>query len=237
MATDIPTGASALALIDGSLILWGLVSRDYPEFVREELIDRGFIRYLDEIRKLNKDRTIAIASYISFPRSTDVVNTLRIAICPNEIPDCDRYCAGIAPSKQECDVVAGVRDRDLFYSLLVDGERSSLFISKSSIVEKRYGIHRIHFFYLRVYDEIARVEIPQWVARDENILNLTHCLVLDQCRRGHGYPIALSEAHEQAVVTGADRENFQRLLEITLAEEQIPITTSAKSFNKRTRWI
>ena len=237
MATEIPAGASALALMDGSLILWGLVSKDYPEFVLEELMDRGFIRCLDEIKKLNKDRRLAIASYISFPRSTDVVNTLRVAICPSEIPDCDRYCAEIAAGKRECDAVAGVRDRELFYKLLADGERSALFISRSSIVEKRYGMHRIHFFYLRVDDEIARIEVPQWVAMDKNLLNLAHCLVLDQCRRGYGYPVALSEAHEQAVVTGADRENFQRLLEMSLAEEKIPLTTSAKSRSKRTKWI
>jgi hypothetical protein len=237
MAADVPVGASALALIDGSLILWGLVSKDYPEFVREELIDRGFLHCLNAIRMLSKDRTMAIASYISFPRSTDVVNALRIIICPNEISDCDRYCAEITPSKRGCQAISGVRDRDLFYNLLADGERSSLFISRSSIVEKRYGIHRIYFFYLRVYDEVARIEIPQWVATDENLLNLTHCLVLDQCRRGHGYPVALSEAHEQAVVTGADRENFQRLLEITLAEEHLPITISAKSYSKRAKWI
>ena len=237
MAAEIPAGASALALVDGSLILWGLVSKDYPEFVLEELMDRGFIRCLDEIKKLNRDRRVAIASYISFPRSTDVVNTLRVAICPNEIADCDRYCSEIANGKRECDAVTGVRDRDLFSSLLADGERSALFISRSSIVTKRYGLHRIHFFYLRVDDEIARIEIPQWVATDVNLLNITHSLVLDQCRRGHGYPVALSEAHEQAVVTGADRENFQRLMEISLAEEHILLTTSAKSRSKKTRWV
>jgi hypothetical protein len=237
MAVAIPAGASALALIDGSLILWGLVTKDFPEFVIEELLSRGFIKCLDEIKKLNKDRKLAIASYISFPRSTDVVNTLRMAVCPSEIPDCDRCCGEIAHGKRECDTVSGVRDRELFYKILADGERSALFISSSSIVEKRYGLHRIHFFYLRVGDEIARIEIPQWVAMEENLLNLAHCLVLDQCQRGHGYPVALSEAHEQAVVTGADRENFGRLLEISFAEEKIALNTSAKHRSKRARWI
>ena len=86
-------------------------------------------------------------------------------------------------------------------------------------------------------DEIARVEIPQWVAQDENLLNLTHSLVLDQCRRGQGYPVALAEAHEQAVVTGADRESFWQLVESLLIGEHLPTPTSAKSFSKRTRWV
>lgn len=237
MAAELPAGASTVALMDGSLILWGLVSKDYPEFVLEELLDKGFISCLDEIRKLNKDRRLAIASYISFPRSTDVVNALRVAICPNDAPDCDRYCAAVATGKRQCDAVAGVRDRELFFNLLADGERSALFISQSSIVQKRYGIHRVYFFYLRLDDEVARVEIPEWVARDEKLLNLTHSLILDQCRRGQGYPVALAEAHEQAVVTAADRDSFQQLLEMSLIEEHIPLTTSAKSRSKRTRWV
>jgi len=75
------------------------------------------------------------------------------------------------------------------------------------------------------------------VARDESRLNLAHSLVSDQCRRGQGYPVALSEAHEQAVVTTADRENFWQLVESSLLDEHLPTPTSAKSRSKRTRWI
>ena len=233
LAAELPPGSSTLALLDGSLILWGLEA--YPEFVTETLLDRGFLNSLNEIRKLNKDRRLALASYISFPRSTDVVNALRVAICPHDPPDCDRYCP--PGEKRDCDTVAGIQDSQLFLSLLSPGERSALFISQSSVVKKHYGEHRVYFFYLRLEDEIARVEIPQWVARDENLLNLTHSLVLDQCRRGHGYPVALSEAHEQAVVTTADRENFWQLVESSLVDEHIPSLGSAKSFSKKTRWI
>jgi NurA-like 5'-3' nuclease len=98
-------------------------------------------------------------------------------------------------------------------------------------------VHQVYFFYLRLDDEIARVEIPRWVATDENLLNLVHTLVLDQCQRGQGYPVALSEAHEQAVVTGADRENFWQLVESSLVEEHLPSLTSAKSQSKRMRWV
>ena len=235
LAVELPPGSSSLALLDGSLILWGLTSKDYPEFVTEALLDKGFLSHLDQMRKLNKDKRLAIASYISFPRSTDVVNVLRVVLCPHEAPDCDRYCP--IGSKRDCDTVAGVQDRELFSNILGQGERSAVFISQSSIVQKHYGVHQVHFFYLRVDDEIARVEIPQWAATDDSLLNLVHTLVLDQCRRGQGYPVALSEAHEQAVVTGADRENFWQLVESSLAEEHLPSPGSAKSRSKRTRWV
>ena len=233
VAAEQPPGSSNLALLDGSLILWGLAGQVYPEFVIETLLNKGFLGYLDQMRKLNKDRRLALASYISFPRSTDVVNALRLVLCPHEVADCDRYCS----TKRDCDVVAGVQDRELFSNILGRGERSSLFISQSSIVRKHYGVHQVYFFYLRVDDEIARVEIPQWVAMDEKLLNLVHTLVLDQCQRGQGYPVALSEAHEKAVVTEADRENFWQLIESSLVDEHLPSPSSAKSQSKRTRWI
>ncbi len=232
LAKELPADSSSLALLDGSLILWGLEA--YPEFVTEALLNKGFLSYLDDIRKLNSDKKLALASYISFPRSTDVVNALRVAICPHEVVDCDRYCA--TDAKRDCDMVAGVQDRELFLNLLSQGERSALFISLSKI-QKRYGAHQVYFCYLRMDDEIARVEIPQWVAIDESLLNLVHTLILDQCQRGQGYPVALSEAHQQAVVTGADRENFWQLVESSLVEEHLPSLTSAKSQSKRTRWI
>jgi hypothetical protein len=227
LAKEVPKNGSTLALLDGSLILWNLEA--FPEFVTEALLDKGLLPYLEEIRKLK----IALASYISFPRSTDVVNALRVAICPYDVSDCDRYCPG---KDKNCDKVAGVQDRELFINLLGQGERSDLFVSPSKIM-KRYGEHRVYFFYLRVGDEIARVEIPRWVAKDEGLLNLAHSLVLDQCRRGLGYPAALSEAHEKAVVTTADREEFWRVVEALMAEEKMPTPTSAKSFSKRTRWV
>ena len=233
LAASLPPQSTALALMDGTLILWGLEA--YPDFVTDELLINGMLKCLDVLRNLNKDRRLALASYISFPRSTDVLNVLRVAICPNDIPDCDKQCP---PEKgRDCDSLAGVRDRDIFINLLEDGERSALFISPSKIVKDYYGDHKVYFFYLRVGDEIARVEIPQWAAENKTLLELTHGLLYDQCQRGHGYPIALSEAHEQAVVTGMDRENFRELVESTLTEEHLPVTSSGKSSSKRTKWV
>ena len=232
LAAEAPEETPTLALLDGSLILWGLEA--YPEFVTDIMLIKGYLHHFDSMMKLG-NKQFAVASYISFPRSSDVINALKIALCPQEVVDSDQFC----PSCQtrECDAVAGITDRELFSNILEPGERSAIFLSQSSIVRKHYGVHQVHFFYLRVDDEIARVEIPGWVALDEKRLNLAHTLILDQCRRGHGYPVALAEAHEKAVVTGADRELFWQLVESTLAEEHLPSLGSAKSLSKRTRWV
>ncbi len=232
LAVALPPGSRAMAMLDGTLMLWGL--EPYPDFVTRMMLDEGLLRQLDRIWQAGKDKALAFGSYISAPRSTDVVNTLRVAVCPHEAANCDRYCES---GKRACDSLSGIADSQLFVNLLAPGERSDLFSSRSKIVREHYGDHEIHFFYLRVDDEIARVEVPRWVARDANLVGMAHSLVLDQCNRGHGYPVALSEAHEQAVVTMSDRQNFWRLVEAGLVEEHLPTPGTGKSRSKRMRWV
>jgi len=112
LAAELRDRSPTLALLDGSLILWGLSGKAYPGFVTEALLGEGFLKYLDDIKKLNNSRRLALASYISFPRSSDVVNTLRLAICPYDPPDCDRHCK--LKEARECDAISGVQDRELF---------------------------------------------------------------------------------------------------------------------------
>ena len=227
----------AVALLDGSLILWALAGRAYPDYVRDEMLKNGFLPALERIREVSRKTSLALASYISLPRSREVVNTLTISICPYDPPNCDRHCPrNSTPRKNACEVIAGLRDRDLFGALLEPGERSETFISLSSVVRDYYGDHEVRFFYLNTGDEIARVEIPRWV-EDMGHTDTLHALVLDQCRRGQGYPVALSESHEQAVVRASDREQFQRLVELALSRHSLSTATSEKNRSKRTRWI
>ncbi len=227
----------ALGLMDGSFILWALERQTYESFVREAILGKGLLPSLNKVKELSQRRTVALASYISYTGSTEVINILRVALCPHDPADCDRYCWGkCQPGERPCDGVSGLRDRDLFSKMLSPGQRSSLFASRSSIL-KHYGEHQICFFYLCLEGEIARVELPVWVAQNKIALELTHSLVLEQCRKGQGYPVALGEAHEQAVVTGADREQFWNLVQSSFIEQHLPEQSSAKSHSKRTRWL
>lgn len=235
LAEELPPDLPTLALLDGSLILFRLAGQ--PDYVSRELLENGYLKALNSIKDISRKKKLALASYISFPRSTEVVNALRVSICPYDPPDCDRNCPRSAPaSKRACEAVAGIQDSSIFFRLLEPDERSATFISRSSVVERHYRDNEVHFFYLKGDEEIARVEFPKWV-KERGLVDLVHALVLDQCRRGQGYPVALSEAHEQAVVTGADREQFQYLVELAMSEKCLPTTTSAKSRSKRTRWI
>jgi NurA-like 5'-3' nuclease len=76
-----------------------------------------------------------------------------------------------------------------------------------------YGLNSVYFCYVHVGTEIARIEVPEWVAQDTAQLDLALGMMLAQVHKGGGYPVTLAEAHNQAVVTGGDRTRFFALLE------------------------
>lgn len=237
LAGRLPADLPCLALVDGSLIMWGLMSKDLPDFIIDSMLEKGVLKYMAQIEKLNTQHLTALASYISFPRSTDVINSLRIIICPYQIPDCDKFCAGTGTGEKPCDTVSVVNDRELFRACLMENQRTDVFVSQSKISQTRYGHNRVYFYYVRAGNEIARVEIPEWVACQPELLHITHSVILDQCRKGHGYPVALSEAHELAVVNGADRQNFFYLVDEYFTGYNLSTSKSAKSTSKKNRWV
>jgi len=216
----------AVALLDGTLILWTLEGK--PADFRAIML-RRFLRMLDILRDLR----VPIAGYISASGSTDVINALRVGLCPYQFANCDN-CEWISAGKHPpCATIEGVADIHLFERLLKPGERSPVFWSSSQILAD-YGDHQIGFFYIHVGLEIARVEIPRWVAQDPTMLDLVHAIVHDQAQKGRGYPVTLAEAHEQAVVRGAERELFYEMLETALIRQGFKVSMTFKLMTKRT---
>ena len=229
---DLPT----LALLDGTLMMY--LGRGTQLFVIEEIVEHGLVRALDELQELASNRRLAVASYISLPASSEFTGALRVRACPYEVSDCRQHCGALPSGSRPCDEVAeGLLDRNVFSTVLTPGQRSAVFRTSNSLVEEHYGGHGVSFFYLNAGEEMGRVEVPSWVAEDEALLGLTHSLVLDQCRRGPGYPIALMESHEQAVITTSDRRYFADLVEASLQDRRMPVFTSEKNRSKRLRWL
>jgi hypothetical protein len=126
----------------------------------------------------------------------------------------------------------GLVDTDVLGAQLQEGQRGPLFVSLSRINVERYGEHLIHFFHMRVGRELCRVELPRWVATDQAMVDRVHSLVYDQCARGDGYPVAIARAHEQAIVRGADRKAFLRMLEGSMLRAEASADVSAKKASK-----
>lgn len=201
-------------LFDGSLIFWHLDSKDIQ-------LKHTFLScYLMLMHQLFELK-MPMAGYISLPKSKELVNIVRIAleghiVVPQEPLSCDH-----------------IVDSSIAHFFLEPGFRTAVFKNNTSI-SNQYPDHlRPHFFYLHVGQEIGRVEIPAWVAQDEKLVNTIAAVILDQSNKGNGYPVALAEAHEQAVIKGPDREFFYHLIYKIAFEHKQKFLLSQKSIKKR----
>ena len=200
------------------------------------------VREVERLRAASTDRRpVAVAAYTSRPRTTEVAGALRLMLCEQADADCNRLCTARHSDLTSCDGAAGFDDRELFELLLGPGRRSPLY--RSSHLAARFalglatGQEWSHFYYLNGGAEIARVEVPDWLANDPELLALSHAMLVKQCQLGLGYPVAISEAHEQAVISGHDREEFRRLTLMLLEQRGLPTGESAKATSKRRPWV
>ena len=210
----------AVALVDDPLIVW--TPQGESEAEQRRIID-GFCQML----AAGQAAGTPVAGYVSRPGHRDVVGALRLTLCE---PGCAHDPTGL------CAKLAHLTDAQLFWRLLPNpGDRSHVFGSTARSLSLYPDEQRVAFFYLHAGSEIARVEIPQWVAEDAELTDRVHRLCFDQARKGQGYPIALAEAHERAVVRGPEREAFFRLVENAFVRENLPAMQTRKAVSKRTR--
>ena len=235
---ECPPGLPVLGLVDGSLVLWGLSGQAYRPYVSDAIINDGLLPAMKRLEKLAETRPVALAAYVSFPRSTEAVNAVRCSLCPHDNAVCTQSCNNRRSTQQPCDGANEFLARDIFQRLLEPGWRSPVYKTNSSVSRESYDeAHKVYFFYVNAGEEIGRVEVPKWVAKNETLLSLTHSLVWDQCQRGQGYPVAISESHEQAVVSAGDRRVFRRLLTNSLERQGLSAATSQKDRSKRSPWV
>ena len=202
-------------LFDGSLVFWHLASYS------THLKDYYMSRYLGLMHELYAQQ-ILHGGYISLPKSKELVNLIRVELCNFIIEGCTDY-----------KMVDHIVDTTVAGFFLQPGQRTTVFKS-NAIICKQYPPQLIpHFFYLHVGNETARVEIPAWIAQDEQKLQTVARIMYDQAVKGNGYPVALAEAHEQAVVKGPDREFFYQMLHKLAIEHRKQQHISQKSAKKR----
>ncbi len=204
-------------LYDGTLLPWDLDSPDVAAHIRADL-QRRTNQALDDIR--DGGSGISLGAYVSTSRARDLVTSLA-ALAP---ADATRWPEA---------------DSQLMHRLLAPNQRSAVFEARSKRrdrIEEQFGSHQVCFFYLRIGEDIARVELPHWATGPERLERL-HAILVDQCERCGGYPRALQEAHEQAVISGADRLQFSLLLEREAARQGILPRTNSKQMSKRRRTL
>lgn len=202
-------------LFDGSLIFWHLESKEHN---LKELFLNKYLNLLDQLYK----NQILCAGYISLPKSKELVNLIRVELCKFKLEGC-----------KELEAVNHLVDATIAHFFLQSNSRSIVFKSNAKIGAS-YAPHLVpYFFYINVGAEIARIEIPAWIAQDDQKIDLVAQIILNQSIKGRGYPVALAESHEQAVVKGPDREFFYHLITKLGIEHKRQLFSSQKSIKKR----
>jgi hypothetical protein len=232
-------------LLDGPLIQWRMIS-DLRGPEKAEII-----RLFKELVSRSRELRIPVAGFISRSRAVEWVTLLRFSLCPEVAGPSHQLCGACRqsllryntepPPEAHHAPLAGLRDVELAGQLLdraQRGWRTQVLSLQSKMWDKEitagYSNSAAGFFYLQTGTEIARVELPQWVWEDDQQMELLHAAVWDQCEVGRGYPMALSEAHEAAVVRGPDRDAFYLLIERLLRDNDGAETRlSAKAQSKR----
>lgn len=214
-------GAARAALGDGPLLMW-LGHTAIREAKQKELLDE----YLGHLGRLRQAGTPAVG-FVSRPHSAEVVASLYMAQ-----PDA-RPVKGLHETR-----FRGLTDRALF-DFLQPGERSALFMrgTETNDAFRREG-HAIWFFFLNTGADVARVEVPEWVAQRPAWLDLVHAVTYDQCRLNNGYPYVLTRADELAVIQGTEREVLEGMLVQEMIRQGLALPDlSRKAAQKRVaRW-
>lgn len=208
-------------LLDGTLLPWDLHGRQVSGLALE-WFRAATKAALDDGRDVARSNEgFAVGGYISGSAARDVITSLRELIDDGAPP-----------------VAWPLSDAQLFARLLQDGQRSALFAATSNRPERveQYLTpdHGVRFFYLRAGADIARVEVPAWAAEGPRIAQL-HATIVQQCQMCEGYPRALQEAHEQAVISSGDRQQFAHLLERIAGGRGLRAPVNGKSMSKRRR--
>lgn len=220
------TRGLVMTLTDGPLEL-------YHEPQQDEKMKEPFNLYLNSLRELASQGVIT-AGYVDKPRADLVVRMLELALLK------DNAQAGQERPLQ------GVSDADLFATLLVSQQRSALFGIHSSSSRFYRDELELYFFYLNVgrpdQPWIVRVEVPAWVAGDDEQLGQLQRVLLDQSllMGSKPYPYALHRAHEIALVTFEEKRELEARLLREMQSAGLPLNlpshkSSAKLLARRKR--
>ena len=220
-----------VAFTDGPIELWGGKDADGTASFHDSL--KAYLKSLGKLCHLNT----AVAGYVDKPAANLVVRLLEVLQTP------ESELNGIRTIRP----LRGVRDMDLFSALLQPGERSAVFEIQSKSAVLYQDELALHFFYLNVGREgnpwFARVEIPAWVAKDADMLDLLQATLIGQCRvlGSRPFPYLLHRAHEAAVVTREEQEQVTHMIIMELLRRGVAFGSASqkqalKDLPKKTRY-
>jgi len=179
--------------------------------------DPRFTEYLVALKEL-AFRRVVTAGYVDRPRADLLVRLLELDMF-KDLPSMDEI---------RMRSLQGITDAALLGPHLPTGHRSAVFGLQSFSSQFFQDEIALHFFYLNVGTSeepwLARVEIPAWLAHDEDALALLQRSLIAECQQmGQvSYPYSLLRAHEIALVTLQDKDYLENMVSLELLKQGVP---------------
>lgn len=208
------TTVPLILLFDGSLIFWQLAGN-------QAIRDCYLKRYCAVLERLYAQRVLC-AWYVSMPKNRELLDIVRA------------YCTLL---QRPHEFLKNCTDADVLEQWLASYERTLFFASNGSLTHEYPAAVRPHFCYIHSGAEIARVEIPSWIAHDEQLVTTITSAIIDQCIKGDGYPVAIAHAHEQAVIKRTDQQIFYRMMCRLSDRKHVLMRMSRKQLKKQSLGI
>ena len=195
-----------LAMTDGPLLIW--ISEEERSAAGEKAAQERVRAYLQQLQRIKQSQAIPIG-YVARPRSANVLRLLHVA----QLPEAEITKENVRASRYRA-----LTDATLFADL-APNQRTALF-SSTAQVNRTFAEQNqeICFFYINVARDaqtphIARIDIPRWAAQQPGLLDRIHRAIYRDCD-GTDYPYVLIRAHELALVTYQERQQFENMLNI-----------------------
>lgn len=212
-----------LAVLDQRLLYWPIGS----EGVAENAAVTEWGNHMTGIRQTGA----LLCGYIDRPGSIGVTTLLKSITAVSD-PKFNWRLLGTQKATQ------GLTDRDLFGAFLAPGQRSKVFVYVSppnNTFAEQDPANEVCFFYVNPASsnqQIARVDIPRWVAEDEGAVTAVHALIIDQCRLLGDYPYVLARADETAVVGRQDASELNFMIDVIMERHGLHAAVTAKQGSK-----
>ncbi|GAB4310184.1 MAG: DNA double-strand break repair nuclease NurA [Phototrophicales bacterium] len=218
---DIYPEAPIIALYDNNLMFWA----DTEVYGGSRLMQdyHAAMQQLYDVQANGVQTTLA--GYVDNPRGSVVLRLLHLLTLADETA----IHANQNIIEQGGDL-EGLKDKHLFQAVLAPGDRSAVMVQNSPrnfAYRQHNSSHEIAFFYIKVGSgsstNIARVDIPVWVARNHQAVEALHGVLLAQStmQGRNPYPYSLSRADELAYVSSKDKAKLDEMINLELRRKGI----------------
>ncbi|AWB27579.1 DNA double-strand break repair nuclease NurA [Halococcoides cellulosivorans] len=218
-----------VAIYDGPLIA------SFANPLAPETRDR-YLETLSRVIAASEYHEVPLVGYVADSSATELVKMVRL-LEPDRFAD-DRV---VPDAHVLADLTSPWGDRTIPFVSKRDGSVDAL---ETTYRGEAYAFEDdICFSYLDVPPGSAldRIEFPGWLCRAdgpagyETMFEYTVAVVRAEAGVGRGYPEILQQADSDAVLDGADRQQFQRLVGRWAESNDVPLEWTAKARSKELR--